>query len=52
MNDQPFGIDNDYMPLRDILLGKPDYFRWVEAGPQCSIMLFGPCSSNRSPRIG
>ena len=28
-----WGIDNDYMPLRDVLLGKPEYFRWVEAGP-------------------
>lgn len=33
MNDRPWGIDNDYMPLRDVLLGKPEYFRWVEAGP-------------------
>lgn len=33
MNDRPWGIDNDYMPLRDVLLGRPDYFRWVEAGP-------------------
>lgn len=28
-----WGIDNDYGVLRDVLLGKPDYFRWVEAGP-------------------
>jgi N-dimethylarginine dimethylaminohydrolase len=28
-----WGIDNDYAPLRDVLLGKPDYYRWVEAGP-------------------
>ena len=28
-----WGIDNDYGTLRDVLLGKPDYFRWVEAGP-------------------
>ena len=28
-----WGIDNDYAPLRDVLLGKPEYFRWVEAGP-------------------
>ena len=33
MNDRVWGIDNDYMPLRDVLLGRPDYFRWVEAGP-------------------
>lgn len=28
-----WGIDNDYAPLRDVLLGKPEYYRWVEAGP-------------------
>lgn len=28
-----WGIDNDYGTLRDVLLGKPDFFRWVEAGP-------------------
>lgn len=28
-----WGIDNDYLPLRDVLLGKPDFFQWVEAGP-------------------
>ena len=28
-----WGIDNDYGVLKDVLLGKPDYFRWVEAGP-------------------
>ena len=28
-----WGIDNDYGVLRDVLLGRPDYFRWVEAGP-------------------
>ena len=33
MGDPSFGIDNDYQPLRDVLLGKPDYYRWVEAGP-------------------
>lgn len=33
MSEQLWGIDNDYAPLRDVLLGKPDYFRWVEAGP-------------------
>ena len=30
---QPWGIDNDYNVLNDVLLGKPDYFKWVEAGP-------------------
>ena len=33
MNGQAWGIDNDYTRLRDVLLGRPDYFRWVEAGP-------------------
>lgn len=28
-----WGIDNDYTRLRDVLLGKPDYYQWVEAGP-------------------
>ncbi len=28
-----WGIDNDYGPLRDVLLGRPEYFRWVDAGP-------------------
>ncbi|MEM7236264.1 MAG: arginine deiminase family protein [Pseudomonadota bacterium] len=28
-----FGIDNDYLKLRDVLLGKPEYYRWVAAGP-------------------
>ncbi|MEM7282787.1 MAG: arginine deiminase family protein, partial [Pseudomonadota bacterium] len=27
------GIDNDYGVLRDVLLGKPTYFRWTDAGP-------------------
>lgn len=36
MNDAaalPWGIDNDYAPLRHVLLGKPEHYRWVEAGP-------------------
>ena len=38
MNEQQvasdyWGIDNDYGVLRDVLLGKPDYFKWAEAGP-------------------
>ncbi|MGH1481868.1 MAG: dimethylarginine dimethylaminohydrolase family protein [Geminicoccales bacterium] len=33
MRDQTWGIDNDVGKLRDVLLGRPDYFRWVEAGP-------------------
>ncbi|MEM7221329.1 MAG: arginine deiminase family protein [Pseudomonadota bacterium] len=28
-----WGIDNDYARLHDVLLGKPEYFRWVDAGP-------------------
>ena len=28
-----WGINNDYAKLTDVLLGKPEYFRWVEAGP-------------------
>ena len=32
-NNGKWGINNDYAPLRDVLLGKPEYYRWVEAGP-------------------
>jgi N-dimethylarginine dimethylaminohydrolase len=28
-----WGIDNDYGVLRDVLLGRPEYFRWIDAGP-------------------
>ena len=28
-----WGIDNDYAPLKDVLLGKPEFYQWVEAGP-------------------
>ena len=28
-----WGINNDYSPLTDVLLGTPEYFRWVDAGP-------------------
>jgi N-dimethylarginine dimethylaminohydrolase len=28
-----WGIDNDYTELQDVLLGRPDHYRWVEAGP-------------------
>lgn len=28
-----WGITNDYAKLRHVLLGKPEYYRWVEAGP-------------------
>ncbi len=28
-----WGIDNDYGVLRDVLLGRPEHFKWVEAGP-------------------
>ncbi|KNG95518.1 dimethylarginine dimethylaminohydrolase family protein [Pseudaestuariivita atlantica] len=29
----PWGIDNDYARLSHVLLGKPEFYRWVEAGP-------------------
>ena len=32
-NGRKWGINNDYAPLRDVLLGKPEYFRWIDAGP-------------------
>ncbi|MEO0569288.1 MAG: arginine deiminase family protein [Pseudomonadota bacterium] len=28
-----WGINNDYARLNDVLLGRPEFFRWVEAGP-------------------
>ena len=28
-----WGINNDYAPLKHVLLGKPEYYRCVEAGP-------------------
>ncbi|MEO3417285.1 arginine deiminase family protein [Roseovarius sp. CAU 1744] len=28
-----WGITNDYGKLNDVLLGRPDHYRWVEAGP-------------------
>ncbi|WP_424979207.1 dimethylarginine dimethylaminohydrolase family protein [Leisingera sp. S232] len=28
-----WGINNDYAKLTDALLGKPEYFKWVDAGP-------------------
>ena len=28
-----WGIDNEYMTLTDVLLGRPQYFRWMDAGP-------------------
>jgi len=28
-----WGINNDYAPLTDVLLGIPEYYRWVDAGP-------------------
>ncbi|MGI9304809.1 MAG: dimethylarginine dimethylaminohydrolase family protein [Gammaproteobacteria bacterium] len=32
-NQEPWGIDNEYETLRDVLLGRPEYYRWVDAGP-------------------
>lgn len=31
--DPTWGIDNDYEKLHHVLLGKPEYFRWIDAGP-------------------
>ena len=31
--DPTWGIDNDYAKLHHVLLGKPEYFRWIDAGP-------------------
>ena len=31
--DTRWGINNDYASLTDVLLGKPEFFQWVEAGP-------------------
>jgi len=28
-----WGIDNDFAPLRDVLLGLPEFYTWVDAGP-------------------
>ena len=28
-----WGINNDYATLHDVLLGSPEHYRWVEAGP-------------------
>lgn len=33
VNKVAWGLDNDYATLRDVLLGKPLFYRWVEAGP-------------------
>ncbi len=33
MHAAAWGIDNDYGPLHDVLLGRPEHFRWVDAGP-------------------
>lgn len=30
---QRWGINNDYAPLQDVLLGVPEYYQWVDAGP-------------------
>ena len=30
---RPWGITNDYGPLRDVLLGTPEFYRWIDAGP-------------------
>ncbi|MEL6648622.1 MAG: arginine deiminase family protein [Pseudomonadota bacterium] len=28
-----WGINNDYAKLHDVLLGRPEFFKWVDAGP-------------------
>ncbi|WP_370394165.1 dimethylarginine dimethylaminohydrolase family protein [Cognatishimia sp.] len=28
-----WGINNDYAPLKHVLLGRPEFYKWVEAGP-------------------
>ncbi|QTN37509.1 amidinotransferase [Cognatishimia activa] len=28
-----WGINNDYSPLKHVLLGRPEFYKWVEAGP-------------------
>ncbi|MDE0305764.1 MAG: arginine deiminase family protein [Albidovulum sp.] len=32
-NSGSWGINDDYSKLTDVLLGNPEYYRWVEAGP-------------------
>lgn len=32
-NEKTWGINNDYAPLTDVLLGVPEYYQWVDAGP-------------------
>ena len=32
-NGERWGIDNDFAPLRDVLLGLPEFYSWVDAGP-------------------
>ena len=33
MSQFKWGINNDYAPLKHVLLGKPEYYKWVDAGP-------------------
>ena len=33
VNSEYWGINNDFAVLRDVLLGRPEYYKWVEAGP-------------------
>jgi len=32
-SEKSWGIDNDYAPLKDVLLGVPEHYSWVDAGP-------------------
>ena len=31
-NGKAWGIDNEYGALKDVLLGRPDHYRWTDAG--------------------
>ncbi|MCY4148835.1 MAG: arginine deiminase family protein [Gammaproteobacteria bacterium] len=33
ISHEVWGIDNDYTLLHDVLLGHPDHYRWLDAGP-------------------
>ena len=32
-SETPWGINNDYAPLKNVLLGVPEFYSWVDAGP-------------------
>lgn len=37
---QAWGINNDYAKLKHVLLGQPEHYRWVDAGPLINRTLF------------